>query len=406
LDTADSSNLGVPARVSAPPRDGLVQAQPGPGQTSVPTAAAQKRQRIDAVDWLRGLAVLLMIQTHLYDAWCNKAAKATAAYGWTRFIGGIPSRLFLLLVGVSMAIRFESQLAAKVDRATMVRTAAKRGLEVIALGYLFRLQEYVLGGCWDWHDLYRVDILNCIGASMVVGAFITAPWRGRPAILATVLAAGAVIALGPIIGPMHFPSYLPRPLTSYLGGQRPMAWFPLFPSLAWPLVGVLVGHYWVRSSGDARKQALAFVVTGVIGFLLMRAVVMIRAYNPYIIRYPSDLVQQMGPGTFFYRLGQIGPLALLAYLVTRIFPRHWFSLMRLFGQTSLLVYWVHVELVYGLLLGRLHNRLSMWGATVGLVLMTAAMAGVAKLRLKYWHGWRRISVPKPAGNLPAPLGPL
>jgi hypothetical protein len=43
---------------------------------------------------------------------------------------------------------------------------------------------------------------------------------------------------------------------------------------------------------------------------------------------------------------------------------------------------------------------------VGLVVMTAAMAVVAKLRLKYWHGWRKIWVPKPAGNLPAPLGPL
>ena len=391
---------------SAPPRDELRRDEPGSVQASVPAPASKGRRRIEAVDWLRGLAVLLMIQTHLYDSWCNKAAKATVAYSWTRFIGGIPSRLFLLLVGVSMAIRFESQLAAKVDRATMVRTAAKRGLEVIALAYLFRLQEYVLGGCWDWHDLYRVDILNCIGASMVVAAFVTAPWRGRPAIVPTLLAAAAVVALGPIIGPMHFPSFLPRPLTSYLGGERPMAWFPLFPSLAWPLVGVLIGHYWVRSSADARKQAIAFVITGVVGVVLMRAVVMVRAHNPHVIHYPSDLVQQMGPGTFFYRLGQIGPLALLAFVVTRIFPRHWFSLMRLFGQTSFLVYWVHVELVYGLLLGRLHNRLSMGGATVGLVLMTAAMALLAKLRLRYWHGWRKISVPKPAGNLPAPLGPL
>ena len=66
------------------------------------------QRRIDAVDWLRGLAVVLMIQTHLYDAWCNPAAKADRrAYAWTRFIGGIPSRLFLLLVGVSMAIRYE-----------------------------------------------------------------------------------------------------------------------------------------------------------------------------------------------------------------------------------------------------------------------------------------------------------
>jgi uncharacterized membrane protein len=376
---------------------------------ATPPAPPKPRRRLEAIDWLRGLAVVLMIQTHLYDSWCNKAAKATVAYGWTRFIGGIPSRLFLLLVGVSMAIRFESQIAAKVDRSTMVRVAAKRGAEIILLGYLFRLQEYVLGGCWDWHDLYRVDILNCIGASMVVASVVTAPWRGKPAYWSTALAAAVVVALGPIVGPHHFPSYLPRPLTSYLGGERPMAWFPLFPSLAWPLAGVLLGHFWVRSSQDARKQAIAFVLTGVVGWLMMRAVEAVRHWNPYIIHYPSDLVQQMGPGTFFYRLGQIGPLALLGYVVTRIVPRHWFSLMRLFGQTSLFVYWVHVELVYGLLLGRLHGKLSFFGATIGLVLMTAAMAVLAKLRLKYWHGWpsrKKIVVPKPAGNLPAPLGPL
>ena len=37
----------------------------------------------------------------------------------------------------------------------MVRAAAKRGLEILALAYLFRLQECVLGGCGDnWRDIY------------------------------------------------------------------------------------------------------------------------------------------------------------------------------------------------------------------------------------------------------------
>ena len=34
--------------------------------------------RLDVVDWLRGAAVVLMIQTHLYDAWVSPAAKLTA----------------------------------------------------------------------------------------------------------------------------------------------------------------------------------------------------------------------------------------------------------------------------------------------------------------------------------------
>ena len=38
-------------------------------------ATGQKRLgRIDAVDWLRGLAVVLMIETHLYGYWTSPAA--------------------------------------------------------------------------------------------------------------------------------------------------------------------------------------------------------------------------------------------------------------------------------------------------------------------------------------------
>ena len=50
----------------------------------------------------------------------------------------------------------------------------------------------------------------------------------------------------------------------------------------------------------------------------MGAVKLVRTIDPYIIHYPSSISWQMGPGTFFDRLGQIGLLALLAYLVTRV----------------------------------------------------------------------------------------
>jgi len=357
---------------------------------SVPQATPKSRARIESVDWLRGWAVVLMIQTHLYDAWCNAAAKATEAYAWSRYLGGVPSRLFLLLVGVSMAIKYEAQLAKGVDRATMVRGAAKRGLEIVGLAYLFRIQEYVLGGCYDWRDIFRVDILNCIGASMFVAAFIAAPRRGKPAIVVCLAAAAACIALGPILGPHHFPDWLPRPLTSYLGGERPMSWFPLFPWLAWVLIGVPIGHYWVRAGGTSRRQAMAFVITAVVGVGMAWAVMWIRRHYPHVIHYPSEMVQQMGPGTFFYRLGTMGPMALAAYLVTRLSGSR-FSVMQQLGKTSLLVYWVHVELVYGHMFGRLHHKLSMAQATVGFVLMTAAMLALSVLRTKYWHGLPRRS---------------
>jgi uncharacterized membrane protein len=345
--------------------------------------------RLDAVDGLRGLAGVLMIQTHLYDSWVSPAHKMGEAYGWTRFLGGIPSRLFLLLVGVSLAIRFEGQLARGADRAAMVRGAARRGLEILGLAYLFRLQEYALGGFGaNWTDLFRVDILNSIGASMIVVALIAAPRGGRPQLAAALAAAAVCVGLGPIVGPAHFPRWLPQPLTSYIGGQRPMSWFAVFPWAAWPLVGLAIGHAWVRASRDSRRLTRAFVLSGVAGFALWGAVVLVRRWNPYIIRYPSELVQQMGPGAFCYRLGLIGMLALLAYGMARLGAGR-FSIMRQFGRTSLLVYWIHVNLCYGLISRPLHHRLDMIGATVGFVLMTAAMLLVSVLKTKYWHGWPR-----------------
>jgi uncharacterized membrane protein len=378
---------------------------------STSSAARGRPPRIDAVDWLRGLAVVLMIQTHLYDAWCNAAAKATAAYSWTRFLGGVPSRLFLLLVGVAMAIKFEAQIGRGTPRRDMVRGAAKRGLEILVLAYLFRVQEWVLGGMGsNWPDLFRVDILNCIGASMILTAVIAAPRKGRPAVAITLAVSAVCIALGPIVGPAHFPDWLPRPVTSYLGGERPMSWFPIFPWLAWPLIGVLLGHWWTRAARAPRKLAIAFLVTGVVGFAMTWAVILIRRANPYIIHYPSDVVQQMGPGTFFYRLGYMGPMALGAYLITQLLGRlglSRLSMMLKFGQTSLLVYWIHVDLCYGLLFARLHHKLSFGQATVGFVAMTFGMLAISILKMRYWKGLPRWGHPRPmapAEPKPAPVG--
>jgi len=374
---------------------------------AAPAPATKSAARIDAVDWLRGFAVVLMIQTHVYGAWLSRDGMANRAYRWWSPYGGLPFRIFLLLVGVSMAIRFEAQIARGVERKVMVRGAVKRGFEILVLAYLFRLQEYVLGGFWDWHDLFRVDILNCIGASMMLVGPISAPRGGRPQIIVTLLVMAVVLALGPILGPAYFPDWLPKPLTSYIGGQRPMAHFTLIPQLAWALAGVVIGHWWVRES-RADRLARAFVLSGAAGIALIGAVKLVRTLDPYIIHYPSSMSWQMGPGTFFDRLGQIGVLALVAYVVTRVTGNRRYSPMRVLGQTSLLVYWVHVELAYGLLFKRLHGQLTLVQATIGFLLMTAAMLGLSMLRIKYWRGPRHAidAIKRRFGNLPSSSGPL
>jgi hypothetical protein len=47
--------------------------------------------------------------------------------------------------------------------------------------------------------------------------------------------------------------------------------------------------------------------------------------------------------------------------------------MRLFGRHSLAAYWVHIDLVYGRLLGFLKGTMGPAGALAGTVVMTGAM---------------------------------
>ena len=255
---------------------------------------------------------------------------------------------------------------------------------------------------WDWRDLLRVDILNCIGASMMLAAPDRAPRRGRPQYAVTLAVAAALIAVGPIIGPgQHLPAWLPRHLAAYIAGHDKMAAFPLIPPMAWTLVGIAIGHWLARQSRDRRRLTRAFVICGVVGAAMVGAVKLVRRNRS--LHHPLPVGGRAADGRRGRSsiawdrsaAGAAGPRR-----STRLWPPPRFSVMRVFGQTSLLVYWVHVELVYGLLFKRLANRLSMGQATVAFVLMTAAMLGLGVLRLKYWRGWR----PALQASAPAKLG--
>ena len=142
---------------------------------------------------MRGLACVLMFQTHCYDSWLGGAARTTNFIGWSRLGGTLPAPLFLFLAGISCAL-LTSRLRQKgVAPGAIARTTIRRGAEIFGLALLFRVQEFVLGRPWaPWTDLLRVDVLNVIGISlMLMGAVC---WLARSSAANAILA--AAVALG------------------------------------------------------------------------------------------------------------------------------------------------------------------------------------------------------------------
>jgi len=332
---------------------------------------------------MRGLACVLMFQTHCYDAWLGGNARNTGFLKASQRLGTLPAPLFLFLAGISFALVTGKLISKNLTPAEITRTMARRGAEILAFGFLFRLQEFLIA--WGWaprSDLLRVDVLNIIGLSMILMALtcgITlAAWQGDQLVwgrapspvraersaaptdghsgakFAIVVVAVAVAALIALLTPPLYttwrPTWLPWPLESYIDGCHnlgsPQPWlFPLFPWAAFAFAGLAAGF--VLFSDQARNQTAKtlaiFATVGAIAILVARQLdhSSFHLYSTYDYWHTS-------PNFLMMRIGMLLVISFLSYAWCRWGLATWgFSPLIQLGQTSLLVYWVHIEFVYG-----------------------------------------------------------
>src|ERR1035438_4631774 len=128
-----------------------------------------RKSRLAYIDWMRGLACLLMFQTHCYDSWLSPQARQSRFFMYSQLGGTFPAPLFLFLAGISFALVTEKLGQKNLPAAQIVGTTLGRGADIFGFGLLFLLQEYLVA--WGWapkSDLLRVDILNTIGLSMML----------------------------------------------------------------------------------------------------------------------------------------------------------------------------------------------------------------------------------------------
>src|SRR5258708_24906763 len=217
--------------------------------------AAPEKSRLAYVDWMRGLACVLMFQTHCYDSWLGGAARQSRFFMYSQLGGTFPAPLFLFLAGISFAMVTEKLTQKNLPPAKIARSTIRRGGEIFVFGLLFRLQEYVVS--WGWapkSDLLRIDVLNTIGLSMMLlGVLcwaVLAVQRGSRRRLALVLPAFGTSALISLLSPLLWttwrPTWLPWPLEPYVDGFHnlgtPQAGlFPIFPWTAFAFAAMPFG---------------------------------------------------------------------------------------------------------------------------------------------------------------------
>ena len=355
-------------------------------------------KRLAYIDWMRGLACILMFQTHCYDSWLSPEARKSLVLIWSQLLGTFPAPLFIFLAGISFALVTDRLREKGIDRSTIAKQTILRGAEVVGLGLLFRIQEFALAiGYAPWTDLFRVDVLNILGISMmlmgVLCYFTTCASLAVARIrsIFTALVAATVFAmLAPPLWTTFRPRFLPWPLESYINGvhifNAPQPWlFPLFPWAAFAFAGLAVGFF-LHTDFAKRRDSFTFVFLALFG---IAASALSELFDKSAIRlYTVYDYWHSNPDFFLMRAGLLLVILVASYAWCRWgFAQTGFSPLIQLGKTSLLVYWVHIQFVYGGLSILPKRQCSVAKATLGLAVIFLAMLALSLIRTN-WKKWR------------------
>lgn len=333
------------------------------------------------LDWLRGIAVLIMIEAHTLDSWTRVADRQSYWYQWAVLIAGYGAPIFLFLAGITLMLAAGGRLRRGLNLAQATRAALRRGVWIFALAFLFRLQSFLISGGRFPQALLKVDILNVMGVSMVVAALgwgAAASPRRRIVLFAAVTIAVAMAT--PLIRSWPVLEVLPDSLEAYFRPRPGLTNFTLFPWAAFFTAGCVVGA-WLESRQAADDDRVMRLVAA--AGMAVAAGGYGASFLPPI--YPVTSFWTSSPTFFFLRLGVLLLLMAGAYWLSRFLR---LQSLQEFGRASLFVYWVHVELVYGVLSAPIHRRLPFPVAIAAFITFTVAMFGLVRMKhtIQRWRG--------------------
>jgi uncharacterized membrane protein len=332
------------------------------------------------IDWARGIAVLLMIEAHTTDAWTRASAKVgSAAYRNVTILGGFAAPLFLWLAGLALVLSATRQAERTGDRLSAVEEICRRGLEIFVLAFLFRLQAFIVSPGAHPVTLFRVDILNVMGPAIVLAGLawgVVGTTARRVLVFAAL--ASALAMLTPVVRTALWVRALPVWLQWYLRPAAEHTTFTMFPWAGFVFAGGAVGVL-LASVREERVERLLQLTLAMSGASLV-AFGFYAASQPSIYRESSFWTSS--PTWFAIRVGIMMVSLAVIYGAAAVAERADVALRPLerLGRSSLFVYWIHVELVYGYASWFWRGRLPLWGSLVAFAVFATLMYGAVLLR--------------------------
>jgi len=313
----------------------------------------EQKNRINSIDLLRGIIMIVMALDHTRDFFHVSAfefdptdlEKTTPALFFTRWITHFCAPAFALLSGVSININLRKRGKPELLKYLLTRGFWLIFLDIVVLRFAFFFNFY--------YDLTFLSILWMLGWCMVfMAGVIYLPYRAILAIsIVIIIGHDALFGLdfGPLWTILFARGFIPPAFIST---------YPLIPWLAIMMLGYVIG----RMYGDKydpvlrRRLLVQLGILSVVLFFVLRWVNIYGDPNPWIHSENGTMYTILSffnaskyPVSFLFTLMTIGPLLILLSWFETLNAK-WLAPAQVFGRVPLFYFLAHFFLIHALAL--------------------------------------------------------
>jgi uncharacterized membrane protein len=304
----------------------------------------QKVSRLYFIDAIRAFAIIMMLQGHFIDDLLHPIYNNDnhlALKIW-RYLRGLTAPTFFTISGLIFTYLLLKAFAKQRDN-VRIKKGVLRGIVLILIGYALRMDVLSwLNGNFKTHFL-EVDVLHCIGLSLLILVGLHLLLRRFCLVYALVLLviACACFLTEPLYRNMTF-NTMPVAIANYVSKANGSV-FTILPWFGYVAFGGCIATFFFNFEYHKRFKLYAITAFLIFGFTLLK-------FSSYAF---STLYNITGTDLFFEnarynylfsRLGNVLIVFGICYSIERYLK---FSMITKIGQNTLSIYVIHAIILYG-----------------------------------------------------------
>lgn len=313
------------------------------------SAPAVKPARIQFIDVLRAFAILMMLQGHFVDTTLAAEFRNPdhPVYSAWYFMRGLTAPIFFFTTGLVFVFLLLKDGRPLAENAR-VQKGLRRGLMLIGLGYLLKINLFGLltGYFHAWY--FTLDVLHSIGVALLllIGFYALGRKTGVPLWILLTIAAFSAFLLDPVFKSVNYSAW-PTFLANFFTVEYGSIFTPI-PWVGYTLFGGLAGYVLHHRPRLAFTHAFPLFLAA-LGYAIsyFSAAILMKLYFLTDIEIFKSLAYS---NTLFWRLGHVLIVqGIFMWGIARMktVPALWTKI----GSETLTIYSVHYVVLFGTWLG-------------------------------------------------------